>query len=378
MMRASLLVLTLAGLASTAAAQAPLDPHAGHVMEQPAKPVQASADPHAGHVMPAPQAAHAEPAPAASADPHAGHRAPPPSAPADPHAGHIMPTQSAAPADPHAGHTMPALPPAPVDPHAGHAMSPPSPARTGVDLPIGNGAPPPVIVDNLADQTFGSGPMQRARATLENEHGGSPISKVQADLLEWAPDGERYGWEVEGWYGGDINRLAIKTEGEGVSREGVEGAEVQLLYSRAVSRYTDVQVGLRYDLEPRSRTYATLAVDTMLPYWFEVEGAVFLSSKGDVLARVEGSYDWRLTQRLILQPRAELELAAQDIPESDIGSGLSTGEFGLRLRYEIRREFAPYIGVAYERAFGETGRLARAHGEAVDSTRFIVGLRAWF
>ena len=361
MMRASLLVLAMACSASTAAAQAPVDPHAGHVMKQPAKPVQASADPHAGHVMPAPHAAHVEPAPATSADPHAGHQAPPLNAPADPHA----------------GHTTPALPPAPVDPHAGHAM-PPTPARTGLDLPIGNAAPPPVFEDDLADQMFGSGPMQRARVTLENEHGGSRISKVQADLLEWAPDGERYGWEVEGWYGGDINRLAIKTEGEGMSREGVEAAEVQLLYSRAVSRYTDVQVGLRYDLEPRSRTYATLAVDTMLPYWFEVEGAVFLSSKGDVLARVEGSYDWRLTQRLILQPRAELELAAQDIPESDIGSGLSTGEFGLRLRYEIRREFAPYIGVAYERAFGETGRLARAHGEAMESTRFIVGLRAWF
>lgn len=250
--------------------------------------------------------------------------------------------------------------------------------QTGADLAVGNAPPPPVIRDNLADAVFGAGPMQRARSILENEHGGARVSKVQADLLERAPKGDRYGWEVEGWYGGDINRFAFKTEGEGASRGGVEAAEVQLLYSRAVARYTDVQVGLRYDVEPRSRAYASLAVDAMFPYWFEAEGSLFLSDKGDLLARLEGSYDWRLTQRLILQPRAELEFAAQDMPESEIGSGLSTGELGLRLRYEIRREFAPYIGVSFERAFGDTARFVRAHGEDVKSTRVVVGLRAWF
>ncbi|MDX5393994.1 MAG: copper resistance protein B [Caulobacteraceae bacterium] len=250
--------------------------------------------------------------------------------------------------------------------------------RTGADLAVGNAAPPPVITDNAADRVFGAGPMQRARGILENEHGDARIAKVQADLLEWSPDGDGYSWEVEGWYGGDINRFAFKTEGEGASGDGLEAAEVQLLYSRAVSRYTDVQVGLRYDVEPRSKAYLTLGADAMFPYWFEAEGALFLSEDGDLLARVEGSYDWRLTQRLILQPRAELEFAAQDIPEGHIGSGLSTGELGLRLRYEIRREFAPYVGVSYERAFGDTADFARAHGEDVETTRFVVGLRAWF
>lgn len=378
MIRTSLLALALASSATAAAAQA-ADPHAGHAMPaQPATP----ADPHAGHAMPA--------APKPPADPHAGHAMPEPpkassparptegaeasAAPADPHAGHAMPAQPAAPADPHAGHAMPA----PADPHAGHTMAPMEGGQTAADLPVGNAPAPAVITDNLADQVFGSGRMQRARGILADEHGGSRVSKLQADLLEWAPNGDRYSWEVEGWYGGDINRFVFKTEGEGQSREGVEAAEVQLLYSRAVARYTDVQAGIRYDLEPRSRAYATLAVDAMFPYWFEAEGSLFLSEKGDLLARVEGSYDFRLTQRLILQPRAELEFAAQDIPESQIGSGLSTGELGLRLRYEIRREFAPYIGVSYERAFGDTADFVRAHGEDAESTRFVVGLRAWF
>lgn len=345
MIRSSLLVLALAGSASAAAAQAPADPHAGHVM--PAQPA-------------APAAPQATPPPAA-----------------DPHAGHVMPAPAAAPADPHAGHQMPA-PQAPADPHAGHAMDPAAAAQTGADLPVGNAAPPPVITDALADPVFGAASMQRARTVLAREHGGSRVSKVQADLLEWAPDGNGYRWEIEGWYGGDLNRFAFKTEGEGQSREGVEAAEVQLLYSRAVGRYTDVQVGLRYDLEPRSRAYVVLAADAMFPYWFEAEGSLFLSDEGDLLARIGGSYDFRLTQRLVLQPRAELNFAAQDIPRSEIGSGLSNGEFGLRLRYEARREFAPYVGVSYERAFGRSADFTRAAGKEVDAARFVVGVRTWF
>lgn len=366
MIRSSLLALALAASASAATAQTPADPHAGHVLPaQPAAPVATpatpraappspAADPHAGHVMPA--------QPAAVPDAHTGHQMSQPQALTDPHAGHVMPGASAAPADP----------------HAGHATGAGAVAQIGADLPVGAAAPPPPITDALADQVFGAGPMQRARTVLAREHGGSRVSKVQADLLEWAPEGNGYRWEVEGWYGGDLNRFAFKTEGEGQSGDGVEAAEVQLLYSRAVARYTDVQVGVRYELEPRSRAYAVLAVDAMFPYWFEAEGSLFLSEKGDLLARVEGSYEFRLAQRLVLQPRAELDFAAQDIARSEIGSGLSKGEFGLRLRYEVRREFAPYIGVSYERKFGGTADFVRAHGEKTGSTTVVVGLRAWF
>lgn len=357
MIRTSLLALALAWTATAAAAQAPADPHAGHVMPAAPAPVATAsppaADPHAGHIM--------QPAPEAAPDPHAGH---------------VMPATPAASPDPHAGHVVAGPAPVAADPHASHAMGPAG--QTGADLPVGDAAAPAVITDSIADLVYGAGAMERARSVLADEHGGARVSKVQADLLEWSPDGESYRWQVEGWYGGDLNRFAFKSEGEGRSGEGVEAAEVQLLYSRAVARYTDVQVGLRYDIEPLARTYATVAVDAMFPYWFEAEGSLFLSEKGDLLARLEGSYDFRLAQRLVLQPRAELEFAAQDIPQSKIGSGLSKGEFGLRLRYEFRREFAPYIGVSYERAYGDTADFVRAHGETVGETTFVVGLRAWF
>jgi copper resistance protein B len=154
---------------------------------------------------------------------------------------------------------------------------------------------------------------------------------------------------------------------------------VQGLFSRAIGRYTDFQVGVRHDFEPGpSKTYATVAVETVAPYWFEVEGALFLSEDGDLRGRLEGTYDLRLTQRLVLQPQAELGFAAQDIRDIHIGAGITDAELSLRLRYEIRREFAPYVGVVFERSLGRTADLARAADERVETTSFLVGLRAWF
>ena len=121
-----------------------------------------------------------------------------------------------------------------------------------------------------------------------------------------------------------------------------------------------------------------MGVQSLLPYWFEVEGSLFVSTKGELLARTEGSYDIRLLQRLVLQPRAELNLSAQHSAETLTGSGLSSAEVGLRVRYEIRREFAPYAGVSWGKRFGSTADYWRAAGEASQSTTFLVGLRAWF
>jgi len=293
----------------------------------------------------------------------------------DPHAGHVMPPAAAAkPVDPHAGHVMPA--PA-ADPHAGHVMAP---ANTGADLPVGTASAPAAISDNLADGVFARPAMDRARTILASEHGGMPVSKTMLNLAEARlGDGGGYHWDGEAWYGGDLNRLVLKSEGEGTWSDGVEDAEVQALYSRAVGVYTDLQVGVRHDFEPGpQRTYATVGFETLAPYWFDVEGAVFLSDKGEVLARLEGSYDLRLAQRLVLQPRAELNFAGEDIPARGIGSGLTDAELGLRLRYEIRREFAPYVGVVWSRKVGDTAGFARAAGEDVEDTRLVVGLRAWF
>lgn len=326
----------------------------------------AMAQDHSGHVMPA------TPAPAASAPPTSS-----PSAVQD-HSGHVIaPAQIAAPSvasDPNAGHGV-------MGQATGQSMDqsmeqdgPPPVSDAAVALPD-----PPT--DHAADAVWGTGAMARSRAILDHEHGGMKVKQLRAETLEYAPRSGRdgYRWDLEGWWGGDLNRLVVRSEGEGAVSGKLDSAEVQVLYSRAFARYTDLQAGVRQDVGPGpSRTYLTAGFETLLPYWFEVEGATFVSDKGDVYGRLEGSYDLRLTQRLVLQPRAELELSAQKARRDDVGSGLTKGEFGLRLRYEIRREFAPYIGVLHERRFGGTADLARARGEDVRDTSLVVGLRAWF
>ena len=240
--------------------------------------------------------------------------------------------------------------------------------------------PPPPPRDHLADHFFDPAAMAIARANLRREHGGAALSKVMANLAEYQArsGGGGYRWEGQAWFGGDINRLVLKTEGEGSRRDGLDAGEVQGLYSHAVSPYFNVQGGVRQDFAPHARTYATVGVEGLAPYWFDVEGAVFVSNKGEVLARAEGTYDLRLSQRLILQPRVELNLAAQNSIETRIGAGLSNAEFGLRLRYEIRREFAPYIGVSYDRKFGKTADYARGLGQDPAAASFVFGVRAWF
>ena len=273
-----------------------------------------------------------------------------------------------------------AMPAAAQDPHAGHVAPQPPDATTGASLAVGNDPPPATILDSAADKVYGADAMDRARMILAEEHGGMPISKVMANILEYATidDDSGYRWDLEAWYGGDTHRFVFKAEGEGVGGDGPQLAEVQALYSRAIGPYTDLQAGVRYDYEPDGRAYATVSVESLLPYWVELEAAAFLSDRGDAFGRLEASHDLRLTQRFILQPRVELELAAQDVRESGIGSGISSAELGLRLRYDVRREFAPYIGVNFEWLFGQTADFARAAGEDEEETGFVIGLRAWF
>ncbi len=254
-------------------------------------------------------------------------------------------------------------------------------AATGTALPAGNAPAPAPPTDHYADRSFSQADMAAARRQLKREHGGSIHSMVMFNLAEFQArkGGDGFRWDGEGWYGGDINRAVVKTEGEGGFRSGVDTAEVQLLYNRALDPYWNLQGGVRYDFRPNpSRTYATIGITGLAPYWFEVEGALFLSNKGDVLARAEGYYDQRITQRLILQPRVELNFSAQDVPENRLGSGLTNAELGLRLRYEIKREFAPYIGVSFDRKVGDTARFARADGDRASATSLVLGVRTWF
>lgn len=271
------------------------------------------------------------------------------------------------------------------------AGTPPESAMNGMDhgaMPgmgamsaeVGNEPPPEAPTDHAAEQIYSASQMARSRAQLRKEHGGSVVSKVMLNYAE-ASFGESetgYRWDGEAWIGGDLNRLVIKSEGRG-DESTVGDAEVQALYSRAIGPYFDVQAGVRYDVEPSPiRTYAVVGFEGVAPYWFDTDGAIFISNKGDISARLSGSYDSRLTQRLILQPRAELNFAATRVPERGIGSGVTDIDIGLRLRYEIRRQFAPYFGASYERKFGDTADYARADGRDVSSTRVVLGVRAWF
>ena len=368
------------------------NPHAGHTMAPPA--VQA-ADPHAGHTMTAPTA----PAAAAASDPscppeHAamGHCKPaatPPAQPAaDPHAGHNMAAPQPPASDPncppeHAamGHCKPATTPPPAaDPHAGHATSGSTPTTAP---PV---APPPKGAfsgpEHAADTVWDPKLMAKKRANeLRAEHGGYTGYMVLVDQFEYRAVEGRDGYflNAEAWYGGDYDRLWLKSEIESDRGRKPEQAEVQALWSRALDPWFNLQTGVRYDFRPDpERAHLVVGIQGLAPYWFEVDGAFFLSDEGDVTARLEAEYDQRITQRLILQPRMEVDFALQDVPEIGVGAGLSKAEFGVRLRYEIKREFAPYIGVEYNRTFGDTADFARAEGEKVSHLSFVVGLRSWF
>ena len=287
--------------------------------------------------------------------------------------------------DPHAGHDMSAMPDMPdakADPHSGHDMSAMTPAApAGTDLPAGSAPPPSVPTDRAADAVYGGEAMAMGRHHLMEFHGNQRFTKVMFNIAEaqLRKGSDGYEWDGEGWYGGDIDRLWVKSEGDGAFGRSVDRAEVQALYSHAVGPYFNFQGGIRYDFKPNpSRAYAVVAVEGIAPSFFDVEGALFLSNKGELLARADAYYDQRITQRLILQPRAEINLAAQSSRAIGVGAGLSDVEVGLRLRYDIRREFAPYVGVQYKRAFGDTRRYLREVGDDAGGWSLLTGVRFWF
>ena len=246
---------------------------------------------------------------------------------------------------------------------------------------IGTAPAPAPPTDHAADAVWGAAAVAPSRAALRREHGGFTGSMILFNLAEYQAraGGDGYRWEGEGWFGGDVDRFVVKTEGEGDVRGPLEDAEVQALYSRAIGPWWNLQAGVRHDIRPDpQRTHAVIGFEGLAPYWFKAAGALFLSTKGELRGRIEGFYDQRITQRLILQPRAEIEASAQSIPEIGVGVGLTDIELGLRLRYEIEREFAPYVGIEWAAKVGETARLARAAGDQPSGVGFVAGVRFWF
>jgi copper resistance protein B len=216
--------------------------------------------------------------------------------------------------------------------------------------------------------------------------GQQVYSLLRFDQLEYRSNAgpDTFRWDTQGWIGGDYNKLWFKTEGDQELNSNSSGeTEVQLLYSRLVSSFWDFQVGLRYDqlYGPSAapwRLFSVLGFEGLAPYWFEVEPFLFISEEGDVSARLTGTYDVLLTQRLIAQPRFELNVAAQEVERFGVGEGVNDIELGLRLRYEIWREFAPYVGVSWLRRLGDTADITRREGGVVDNLAFVVGIRLWF
>lgn len=214
-----------------------------------------------------------------------------------------------------------------------------------------------------------------------HDHGDNPvITKIMFDQLEWRnTDGENPTIvEAQAWIGKDINKLWLKADVE--KKDGkTEEAEVQALYSRAIAPYWDLQVGLRKDIKPTpADTWGVFGVQGLAPYFFEIDGAVFLGESGDTAARLSAEYDLLFTQRLILSPNLTVNFYGQHDTEKAIGSGLSDVEAGLRLRYEICREFAPYIGVNWNKKFGNTADYSKWTHTPVSDTQWLAGVRIWF
>lgn len=258
--------------------------------------------------------------------------------------------------------------PQPSDPHAGHQTAP-APAPSGVVLPPF--IPPVTEADRAA--AFPDVPGHAVHDDVVNWF-------VLADQLEWQGSSTERGisWDSVGWVGKDRDRFWFRAEGTRLGDSDVYDTHVHALYGRAIARWWDVVAGVRQDIHPgASRSWLAVGVQGLAPQWFEVEATAYVGTNGHLELRVQTEYDLRLTNRLLLQPVAELDLRSAADPAQEVGAGLGGTDVGLRLRYLIRRELAPYVGVVWHRTYFGTADIARLRGEPISGARLVVGLRLW-
>ena len=253
---------------------------------------------------------------------------------------------------------------APQDPHAGHAMPPEA-----------QGLPPFIPPLTEADR----------RAAFPDVAGHA----IHDDVVNYfvlfdqvegrAGEGDEGGsWDLSGWVGKDRDRLWFRTEGVLTETGDFDDVQTHLFYGRQFARWWDVVMGLRQDFAPGpAQTWAAAGIQGLAPYWFEVEVTGYLGGSGRTHVRFEAEHDVLLTNRLVLQPIVEFEVYGKDDPERNRARGLTEGEAGLRLRYVIRREFAPYVGLVWSRKFFGTADLAREQGDGTSGLRLAFGVRAW-
>lgn len=267
-------------------------------------------------------------------------------------------------AEDHSAHHMP-MP----DPHAQHSAAP-------ADQPTESEArhvppdPPQHLMRDMSEQEM---------TELMDMDDTSAFGMVRFDQLEWRKidNVDALGWDAQAWYGNDYDKVWIKTEGERLRGEVEVSSE--LLWDRVFARWWNVQAGVRHDVgEGPSRTWAAFGIHGVAPYRFEVEATAYVGEQGRTALRFSGDYEGLLTQRLILQPKLEFNLYGKDDAANGIGAGVSDSEFGVRLRYEFRREVAPYVGLAWIRSYGNTADLARAAGRDTSEMQWLAGIRFWF
>lgn len=247
------------------------------------------------------------------------------------------------------------------------------PPTTGIPPGQETRSPVPTISDTDRAEAFPNLPPHQM-------HQGGSNFFVLADQVEWqdAGDGSALAWDLSGWLGGDIDRMAWRSEGERTNGHTDE-AELQLLWSHAISPWWETVAGIRQDFEPGSaQTWAALGIQGMPLYGLETEVTAFIGEGGQSALRLEAEYDMLLTQRWVLQPTVEINLHGRNDESRGVGSGLSEASAGLRLRYEISRQFAPYVGVSWNRAYGNSADLQRAEGEDANKARLVAGIRFWF
>lgn len=251
------------------------------------------------------------------------------------------------------------------------------------DMNMQGGSAPQGARDPHADSggyTLESGPYvlpgpRQLRMADEDRFGALLVDRLERG---YASDGNATAYDVQAWFGRDFDRLVIKAEGD-IARGKLQEARTELLWGHAVATFWDTQLGARYDsgVGP-DRGWLAFGVQGLAPYWFEVDAAAYVGNNGRTALRLGAEYELLLTQKLILQPRVEINWYGKRDEARDIGSGLADGAAGLRLRYEFTRQFAPYVGVERAGKFGQTADLARAADEITNETRWVAGARFWF
>lgn len=314
----------------------------------------------------------------AEQDPHAHHQMPP-AEQVDPHAHHNMPRSAAD--DPHAPQSM--SPSETDDRHAHHGKMNSEMEDPHAHHRMNKAGKPAVRFEPLPT------PTEKDMAVAFPDLDGMDLRKHMATPVMWnllmdqleqrqADEGDFTTWDLGGWLGNDEHRLWLRSEGER-SNQGTQSAELSLLYGRPLARWWDGVIGLRQNFKPGpSQTFLAFGLQGLAPYWFELEATAYLGESGQLEGRIEAEYELLLSNRVILQPLIELEASSESDRLRGTASGMNKLETGLRLRYEIRREFAPYVGVAWERNLGKAARWARDRGESVSETTWLLGIRFWY